>query len=384
VATLLACLFGIGRLTQRHELTAMKAAGIGLRNILAIVLPVALCLSLLQFLFNGWMVPKATERKLAIERRYLQQLALQGPLFNLYFRDAPQRTVVLQRYDPEQRQAAIVLIEEYRTANAPHLLRRWEAQQMFWDSLRQVWRARQVIERTYEGDQVRVQSFPERDFALRLRHEHLLQLQRSPAEMPLPELRRFIATLRAGGQDVYALETNYFAEFALPFAHFVVALFAVPLASVYRRSGLAAQFSAAAVIVFVYMVFARVSQIVGATALLPAPLAGWSAKYRVPRCWSYHRMAHPDITSAERPQHSIRQRFPELQRRGRWRALWTAWWLCVRGDEAQGATGTGLVARHSTVAGGGGAPLLLLPGQRAGLLRCCGSACAAGHASLLA
>jgi LPS export ABC transporter permease LptG len=277
VATLLACLFGIGRLTQRHELTAMKAAGIGLRNILAIVLPVALCLSLLQFLFNGWVVPKATERKLAIERRYLQQLALQGPLFNLYFRDAPQRTVVLQRYDPEQRQAAIVLIEEYRTANAPHLLRRWEAQQMFWDSLRQVWRARQVIERTYEGDQVRVQSFPERDFALRLRHEHLLQLQRSPAEMPLPELRRFIATLRAGGQDVYALETNYFAEFALPFAHFVVALFAVPLASVYRRSGLAAQFSAAAVIVFVYMVFARVSQIVGATALLPAPLAGWSA-----------------------------------------------------------------------------------------------------------
>ena len=53
-------------------------------------------------------------------------------------------------------------------------------------------------------------------------------------------------------------------------------------------------------------------------------------------------MAHPDITSAERPQHSIRQRFPELQRRGRWRALWTAWWLCVRGDEVQGQQGLGL------------------------------------------
>ena len=53
-------------------------------------------------------------------------------------------------------------------------------------------------------------------------------------------------------------------------------------------------------------------------------------------------MAHSDLTPAEHPQQYIRQRFLELQRRGRWRALWTAWRLCIRGDEALGQQGLGL------------------------------------------
>ncbi len=53
-------------------------------------------------------------------------------------------------------------------------------------------------------------------------------------------------------------------------------------------------------------------------------------------------MAYSDVTPAERLQHYIRQRFPELQRRGRWRALWTSWRLCIRGDEAQEHQGLGL------------------------------------------
>ncbi|MCS6965391.1 MAG: LptF/LptG family permease [Candidatus Kapabacteria bacterium] len=276
IATLLACLFGIGRLSQRHEITAMKAAGMGLHQLVAPVVGGALLLSAAQLAFNGWLVPKANERKLAIERRYLQRSLRSGTLFQLAFRDNPTRTVLLQRYEPEYRRAYGVTVEEYTAERSPRWLRRIEAAEMYWDSVTRRWHLWRVTERMYNGS-VYVRTFPETTVALRLTHETILHLQRTPAEMSLSELRQYITTLSAGGQEVRPLQVTYHSEYALPFAHTIVALIAVPLAAVYRRAGLAAQFGTAAVLAFVYMVFARVSQTVGAVTTFPPLAAGWFA-----------------------------------------------------------------------------------------------------------
>jgi lipopolysaccharide export system permease protein len=95
--------------------------------------------------------------------------------------------------------------------------------------------------------------------------------------MTLPELHRYVEELAAGGQDVRSLQVTYFSEYALPFAHFIVALLAIPLASLYRRAGLAAQFGTAAVLTFTYLVFARISQTLGVVLMMPPLLAGWFA-----------------------------------------------------------------------------------------------------------
>jgi lipopolysaccharide export system permease protein len=277
VATLLACLFGIGRLTQRHELTAMKASGMGLHNIALPVVAAACGLSLAQFVFNGWLVPKANERKLAIERRYLQRGTTSSTLFQLAFRDSPTRIVLLQRYEPEQYRGYGVAIEDYRSVSSPRWLRRLEAAEMVWDSTQQRWHLRHITERLYGEHGVHTRVLPETTLVLRLSHETIVRLQRTPAEMTLPELRAYIATLAAGGQDVRPLWVRFFSEYALPFAHAIVALIAVPLAAVYRRAGLAAQFGTAAVLAFAYMVLARLSQTAGAVAGMPPLLAGWAA-----------------------------------------------------------------------------------------------------------
>lgn len=277
VATLLACLFDIGRLTQRHEVTAMKAAGVGLHQIALPVVGAAFLASLGQLLFNGWVVPKANERKLAIERRYLQRSTTSGVLFNFAFRDSPTRTVLLQRYLPEERRAYGVAVEDYQSELSPRLVRRIEAAEMLWDSTQQRWQLRGVRERLYASAHPTVRELPDTVIALRLRHELIVQLQRTPAEMTLPQLHAYITTLAAGGQDVRALQVRYTSEYALPFAHAIVALIAVPLAALYRRAGLAAQFGTAAVLAFIYMVAARLSQTLGATTAFSPLLAGWFA-----------------------------------------------------------------------------------------------------------
>ncbi len=274
VATLLACLFGIGRLTQRHELTAMKASGIGLPQLAAPVCGAMVLLSFAQLAFNGWIVPRATERKLSIERRYLQRAPQSRVLFNLAFRDTPTRTVLLQRYEPEERRAYGVAIEDFTAGNAPRWLSRLEADVMAWDSLSRQWKLFRVIERSY-GTPPALITRAETTVALRLTHEMIARLQRTPAEMTLPELQHYIATLAQSGQDVRALRVTYYSEYALPFAHLIITLLAVPLAAVYRRAGLAAQFGTAAALAFTYMVLTRLTQTLGVATPLPPFVAGW-------------------------------------------------------------------------------------------------------------
>ncbi len=275
VATLLACLFGIGRLTQRHEITAMKAAGVGLPQLGAPIFGAAVLLSCAQLLLNGWIVPRATERKLAIERRYLQRSLQSRILFNIAFRDSPSLIVLLHRYEPDEYRAYGVAVEEFTADTySPRWKRRMEAEEMVWDSATGRWHLFRVLERTY-GDTVQTVTIAETTLVLRLTHQTILRLQRTPAEMTLPELRHYIATLSTGGQDVRPLQVNYYSEYALPFAHLIVALLSVPLAAVYRRAGLAAQFGTAAVLAFTYMVLTRISQTLGAVTPFPPPIAGW-------------------------------------------------------------------------------------------------------------
>lgn len=274
VATLLACLFGIGRLTQRHELTAMKAAGIGLPQLALPVCGTMVLLSCAQLVFNGWVVPQATERKLSIERRYLQRAPQSRVLFNLAFRDGPTRTVLLQRYEPENRRAYGVAIEEFTPGNSPRWLRRLEADLMAWDSSSRHWHLYRVTERSYDTA-TEVIARAETTVTLHLTHETIVRLQQTPAEMTLPELRHYLTTLARSGQDVRALRVTYYSEYALPFSHLIITLLAVPLAAVYRRAGLAAQFGTAAALAFTYMVLTRLTQTLGVTTPFPPVVAGW-------------------------------------------------------------------------------------------------------------
>jgi lipopolysaccharide export system permease protein len=58
VATLLAALFGVGRLASSNELTAMSASGLGAMRFLAPYLVIGLLISVGQVYFNGWVVPQ--------------------------------------------------------------------------------------------------------------------------------------------------------------------------------------------------------------------------------------------------------------------------------------------------------------------------------------
>lgn len=275
VAMLLAGLFATGRLSNLNEITAMKSGGMSLYRLIAPVFLFALALSLGQIYFNGWVVPEANARKAAIDRKYLNRGNAPGAVYNLYFRESPMRNVIMQYYDPATRTGNQIAIEEYTSQTKPRLLKRIDAQKITWDTTRNLWKLYNTSQRTITATGSVYSIKPEDTISLGISHNEIVELQRSTAEMNFDELHRYIGLLETGGKNIRSLLIDYYGQWAFPFANLIVVLFAVPFASVRKKGGLAVEMAAAMVIAFIYLVFTKVGQTLGAEFEIDAALVGW-------------------------------------------------------------------------------------------------------------
>ena len=277
VAMLMATLFSIGKLSNQNEIIAMKAGSMSLYRIMAPLIIFGIFASLVQLYFNGWVVPVAIKKKFEIEQKYLHENKSGGPIYNLYFRDAPTRNVIMQFYDAEIKTGNQTAIEDYTNEIHPRLLRRIEAKRIVWDSVKSTWNLIDAMERTYTQNLTKVTKHKSLYMALNMTHNQIIQLRRSPEEMNYNELWNYIGILKRGGKDVRKQLIEYYGNYAFPFANLIVILFGVPFASIRKKNGIAIQVAAAMIISFAYLVFTKISQTLGYSSELNPILSGWIA-----------------------------------------------------------------------------------------------------------
>lgn len=255
----------------------MRSGGQSLPRFMLPMLITALVVSAGQLYVNGWIVPVANAKKLAIERTYLGKSTAGIALYRLFFRDTPTRSVAIESYDAEGRIGRNVCIEIYRDTIRPRVVERIDAPDMQWDSTAGRWQLRSAVRRTFHGDTITFERLRNVTAPFTITHEQLVRLQRSMAEMTFDEVKDQIETLRKGGKNTRSQEIAYLSEWSLPFANFIVVLIAIPFASVRRRGGIAAQIAAAMAISFVYIAFTLVGQAWGAASTWAPSSVAWSA-----------------------------------------------------------------------------------------------------------
>lgn len=275
IAMLVASLFSIGRLSNLSEIIAMRSGGISLMRLMVPIAVFSMAVSAGQLYFNGWIIPRSNEKKLAIERKYLGATNEAVTLYNLYLRDTPLRNIIIQYYDGVQKSANQVTIEEYGNEKHPRMTKRIDANFMNWDSVHKEWKCLDVMERTFADGKISSTYRKELPLPLNITHHQIMQLQRSTDEMNLDELRDYIGVVSRGGKDVRRQMIDYYGQFAFPFANVIVVFFGVSFASVRRRNGLAIQIAAAMVVSFVYLIFLKIGQAIGYSYDIDAALVGW-------------------------------------------------------------------------------------------------------------
>ncbi len=277
ISVLLSALFSVGNLSVNNEITALKASGISLYQILMPFLLVSVLISFIHLYFNGWIVPKVNQKKIVIENQYMNKISSGGPLYNLYFRDSPTKNVIMAYYIPEEKYGTNITIELFNNQIHPRIVKRYESEKLIWDSSQGNWKLVNGLIRDFEDNKITFQKFDTILAEISFTHEQIVNIRKTTDEMTFDELEGYINLLEKGGRDVRKQRIDLYGAYAFPFANVIVIIFAVPFSSIRRKSGIAIQIAAAMIVAFFYLLFTKLGQSIGYAYNLSPIVSAWLA-----------------------------------------------------------------------------------------------------------
>ncbi len=275
---LLATLLGFGRLSSDWEITAIRAAGVSLRRVLAPVFWLSLVVSLAAIAFNETLVPWATERAAQIRAAILEQLSLtEQQAFGFpQFREGrlDSYVIVAGGRDAQTQELYQLTLIKYSTGSqrAPEVV--LYAARARWDGEAQ-WTLYDGWLRTAQGQYASFVVFraePTDNIAIRRTPVQIEALLTNVDERSFRQLREQIEFFRREGADeaqIRQLTVELYNKINVPLASLIFALLGAPLGVRAQRSSPASGFALSVAIIFVYWVMARYLVILGRGALDP-------------------------------------------------------------------------------------------------------------------
>ena len=285
ITVLLACMYALANLGRNRELTAIRASGISLGRCGLPIFVVGFCVMLVNFYFNEQLVPETTRkaeivRKTVNNEKYVEQSnaqlqfhsgdRLRSWYFGQFDNDGYQEKVKLKIFEknPENTRHRILLrtIEAEKTRFVPGV--GWE----FYKP-----EIHEYSEDGLPGDAI----MPETD-PLVFSEEEIPDkpsvIIKSVIEPDSLSSLEIVSILRENPNMATNLRRIYatllFNRLAFPWACFLCAFFAFPLATKNERSGIFTAIATAVGLAVLYQVLNEIFMVAGKNGYLPPVLAG--------------------------------------------------------------------------------------------------------------
>lgn len=280
LALFLSAIFLTGRLAQHLEISSLQTSGVSIYRIMVPYLALGAVLTGALFYLGGWVVPESNRTRLAFELEYTRDAASRVESSFIHRQTGPSSMMSVSFYDRRSRTATNVTLEDYSSWS--HLSRRIEAPRMTWVDSLSAWRLSDPVVFTFDASGMQSRTRRARiDTVLSLTPRDLARATGDVDAMTLTDAAHYIDTLRRTGAN--GLErplVAYHARIFYPFAHLILLLMAVPIASVRRRGGQAVRVGMALFIAFSYLSAMKLTEPFGyagtlspfMTALIPHAL----------------------------------------------------------------------------------------------------------------
>jgi lipopolysaccharide export system permease protein len=264
-------------LTQKHELDAMKAAGISLYRTSLPILLVALAISIASVIVQETVLPVINAKAEDIDwvkirgnqSRHLQQQT------RIWYRSSDTRFMRMELLDPIDRSLNGLLVlgvsQDFR------LVDRLDAREAKWSS--EGWLLRDGVYRQISPiNQLTSDVFTERRVTMPEQINDLIQIQQGPETMTFRELRVYVMRLAETGHNVGKYLVDLYRKLSFPLIHVIMALVGIPFALTSPREGGRAMGVAVAVLIAMGYWVVHATAIAFAKAdLLPPMLGAWTA-----------------------------------------------------------------------------------------------------------
>jgi lipopolysaccharide export system permease protein len=274
LAIFLACIHLTGKLAQELQLTALQTGGVSLYRLMVPYVVVGVVLSAGMFGFNGWIVPKTNATVVEYDKRYIEDAPAMD-VSEVMRQNGPSSVVTVGYYDRKRQIAHRVSLQRF--ASPSRLAERHDAIKMTWQDSARVWHMEYVTLRRFAADTLVAQrTFATLDTTLAVLPRDFARTARDADAMTIPDAADYVAALRrSGASRIGRTLVAYYTKFSYPLANLVLVLVAVPLASVRRRGGQAAQFGLGLMTAFVYLALQKLTEPFGYTGDLSPMLTAW-------------------------------------------------------------------------------------------------------------
>ena len=224
VATLIGSLMALGGLAARHELVAMRAAGVSMVQIARAVLAGGLLLSLLAAAMGEWVAPLSVDVAREIRTGAVASGVSGGERGSFWARDGDRMLFVNRA--PESRRLEGLRV--FDRDSDGHLQSITEAPVAFYGE--GGWRLQQPVVTRFGADGIEVARPEGITLAESLRPDVLEVVVREPETLPLTELFTYSRYLERNGLSAERYRLAFWVKLAMPFATLAMLLLTVPLA----------------------------------------------------------------------------------------------------------------------------------------------------------
>jgi len=222
LGVLMGTLITLGLSARSNELAALKAAGVSPLLVAGPILFVALLLSLVDFALAEYLVPLTSTRANYIWSVKVKNRPEPGSFAREKLWYTSGQTLYNIRVFHAQRQM-MEGVTIYVFDRNFQLLERLDAHRGQWDGEAWVFSDGVFLRRAADGN-FTMEQFDQRRLQLKERPDSFQHLQKSPEEMTLAELGRYVAKIKSEGYDATRYRVDFHAKIAFPITSVVMAL----------------------------------------------------------------------------------------------------------------------------------------------------------------
>lgn len=271
VAVFVSCLFLTGQLSDRLEITALKAAGVSLYRLLVPYMVFAVLCAVSLSLLDAYVIPKANAERIAFEMRYLHNKTEKVDRSDIYRQPSPTTKLQVNYFDNVQEIAYQIRLIEF---DGRKIVRSTTANRMAWVDSTKSWRLEVVKELTFDGKGYKETSAIKKDTVLNVFPRDLARTTSDIYQLTYPEAVNYINSIkRSGAGGIGMPQVQFYGRLAYPFSIIVVIIVGFSFASVRRRGGKGAYLAAGLTISFLYLAFMKIIEPFGYYGTLPPEVA---------------------------------------------------------------------------------------------------------------
>lgn len=267
IALFVACLFLAGQMSERLEITAIKAAGISLYRL---ALPYLLLASLLAGTvawLDSEIIPHANRDRIAFEQEYLNGQTDYIDRGAIYRQESPGRIFQVGHYSAQSATGYRMVITEF--SEEDRISRVLSASRIDWIDSLQVWEATRFTDRVWFEEGYRDTTGEDLSLQLSLHPRDLARRSSDIFQLTWKEARDYIDSIeRSGAGGIELPLVQLYGRMAYPFSLLIVTLIGFSLATERRQGGRGFYIAMGLTISFLYLALIKIMEPLGASGAM--------------------------------------------------------------------------------------------------------------------